>query len=270
MPATLRAARPLRLLGMTVAALAALACDEEDKGGTLVQPLASPALIKVVHASPNAGAVAVRLDGQSPVLSNFLYGTSAPDAFGRYLEVPDGQRSIDVLAADGSTAITGSATLTALQNYSIVAAGRAGTTGATAPRLIVLTDDVTTPAAGQVRLRIAHVATNPAAASVDVYTSAPNTGTAAAPVFTWTRRAQNVTVGQAASVAVPAGAYAICVIGAGTAPLANGTNCALAPGATATASTGALAAGSVATTYVMDNTAATPAFRFVTTLDRRP
>jgi hypothetical protein len=273
MPATLRAVRPRRLLGLTVAAaaLAVSACDDDEKGGTLLQPLASPALVKIVHAAPSLGSVVVSIDGGAPILSNFLPASSAPDAFGRYLEVPDGQRTIRVVRSDsGTTAIEGTATLTALQNYSVIAVGRAGGTGNAARRLIVLTDDVTAPAANQVRLRIVHVATGTAAASVDVHTSPPSTGTATAPVFNWTRRAQNVTPGNATTVTAASGALAICVVPAGTAPAANASNCVIAPGNTATATTGTLAAGTVATTYIMDNNAAATTFRFANTVDRRP
>ena len=273
MPATLRAVRPRRLLGLTAvaAALAVSACDEET-GGTLVQPLASPALVKIVHAVAGAGAVTVSIDGAAPILSNFALGAVAPDAFGRYLEVPDGERRLIVRTSNGAEAINATATLTALQNYTIIAAGTAGATGANAPRFIVLQDNVTAPPANQVRLRVVHAALSRAA--VDVYTSPPNTAAATAtPVYTFTRRFQNVAPGTAGTVELPSGNFALCITAVGTAPTASGGNCI---GTIPT--TGALAAGTVATAIARnpnpgtaaENSGATAGPRIFTSVDRRP
>jgi len=244
MPATLRAVRPLTLLGLATAAVTLTACDDK-RGGSITQPLASPALVKIVHAVAGAGAVSVRVD-DAPTLTNFLYGTVSPNTFSRYLELPEGQRRISVLTANGTMAIDGTATLTALQSYTIVAAGAATGTGATAPRLLVLTDNVAAPAAGQVRVRAVHVAASLGA--VDIYTSPPNTAASTAtPVYTFTRRFQNVPFLGSGTIEVPAANYSVCVIAAGTTPTASGANC-RAP----VFATGALAAGTAVTLFARD------------------
>ncbi|MCV0403078.1 MAG: DUF4397 domain-containing protein [Chloroflexi bacterium] len=127
---------------MLVAALPVAAADE--------------AMVRVIHASPDAPNVDVWLDGDT-VLTDVPF-TAVSD----YLAVPAGEHNIQVTAT-GSTdpVIDADLTFEANTSYSVAAIGPVADIGAT-----VLTDD-RAPADGMSKLRVFHA--SPAApASVDV------------------------------------------------------------------------------------------------------
>lgn len=125
-------------------------------GGWCLQITAEPtdARLAVAHLAPfapGAGtAVTITLNA-TPVLTDFVYGESTP-----YLTVPTGSYDVEVVPAGSPTpAITGTFTLTAGLDYSVIAIGD----GANQPlELLALLDDNTAPASGNFKLRLGHLA----------------------------------------------------------------------------------------------------------------
>ena len=176
-------------------ALALGACDDDDV--TSPNPVAR---LRAIHASPDAPAVDIYVDGQR-VAANVAYRSTT-----NYLEVPAGSRNVQVRAA-GTTTIVIDANLTvgAGVDYTVVAAGRVANI---AP--LVLTDTNTTPAAGNVRVRLVHGA--PTAGNVDIYVTAPNADLAGiAPTL-----AGVPFRGVSPYLSVPAGSYRVRITPAGS------------------------------------------------------
>lgn len=178
-----------------IAVLGLAACSDDDG----FAPDTRPAL-RVVHASPDAPNVDVLLDDET-VLTNVPYlGASG---FLRY--------DVDAVrvrvAATGGTPVVIDATLDLDRraSYTVIATGLLADI---AP--LVLEDDLTVPAAGQVKLRVVHGA--PSAPAVDVYATAVGADiNAATPVLT------NVPFRAFSDyLEVPAGTYQLRVTPAGT------------------------------------------------------
>jgi hypothetical protein len=198
--------------------------------------------VRVVHASPDAPAVDVRVD-EATVLTNVPFRTASG-----YLTAPAGARRLRVNAAGtATTVIDASPTLVAGTDYTVLAVDRVANI---AP--LVLTDDNTAPAAGQVKVRVVHGA--PGAPAVDVYVTAPGASlTGATPVLT------NVPFKAASGyLAVPAGSYRVRVTVAGTQTVAIDTG---AEGL-------ALAAGRVYTAVALDNAGGGAPFGVILLTDR--
>jgi hypothetical protein len=193
----------LTLPAALLATLAIAGCDDDD-------PVAPPATaqLRVVHASPDAPNVDVLVDGAAAL-------TDVPfRAASEYLEVPAGSRNLEVRAAGSSTVVID-------QDASIVA-GRAYTVIATGPVAsiapLVLEDDLASPAAGNVKLRLVHA--SPTAGNVDIYVTAPGADLAtAAPTLT------NVPFRAASEyLEVPAGTYRVRITPVGTKTVAIDAN----------------------------------------------
>ncbi len=193
------AIRKLALVGVAVLGLAA--CDDDDD---VTAPVAT-AQVRVVHASPNAPNVDVLVDDAAPALTNVPFR-----AFSPFLDVPSGSRRLRVRATGTTTTvIDANVDLTTGSAYTVLATGLlAGI------QPLVLTDDLTLPAAGQVKVRVVHGA--PAAAGVDVYVTAPGASLATStPVLT------NVPFrGASGYLTIPAGQYQIRVTPTGTTTVA--------------------------------------------------
>lgn len=127
-------------------------------------PLATPvgaadAMVRVVHASPDAPAVDVYVDGQRAI-SNLSYtqGTN-------YTMLPEGQHQVQVFAAGtgpgGTAVIAAPVTLQGGRAYTIVAANVLAKI-----EPLVIPDDLTPPAAGKAHIRVIHA--SPDAPAVDV------------------------------------------------------------------------------------------------------
>jgi hypothetical protein len=99
---------------LAVVASTQVAAERPAAAGTIAA--APTALVRVVHGSPVAGPVSVKVNGTT-VLSNFLYGTITP-----YIPLPPGTYKISVVTAGGA-AVNISATLKAAVSYSLVATG---------------------------------------------------------------------------------------------------------------------------------------------------
>jgi hypothetical protein len=187
----------LKLLTLLLAASALTAACDDDDNGTGPE---GEARIRVVHASPDAPPVDVLLD-DAEVLSDVPYLAASG-----YLETSAGDHNLKVNAAGTTTTvIDADATLADGTDYTVIASGLVA-----AIEPIVLEDDNSAPAAGNVRVRAIHGA--PSAPAVDVYVTAPGADlNAATPVLT------NVAFGDVAEyLEVPAGDYQVRVTPAGT------------------------------------------------------
>jgi hypothetical protein len=140
-----------------------------------IRDVATPAELRVIHASPDAPAVDVVVNENSanPVLQDVPF-----QAVSGYLAVPPGTYDVKVTAANnpGAIVIDADLALEAGRQYSVFATGTLATI---AP--YVLTDD-NRPVATAAKVRIVHTA--PSAGNVDIYVTAPGVGIAnVAPAF---------------------------------------------------------------------------------------
>jgi len=126
-------------------------------------PTGPAARARVVHASPDVTDVDVLVDG-GLVVEDLAYAD-----YTDYLFVESGRRNVVVRTSDGNNTplINTSLNLTANTSYTVIAADRRATIGT-----IVMTDDLSAPSAGNVKLRVVHAA--PRAGAVDIYVTAPN------------------------------------------------------------------------------------------------
>lgn len=136
------------------AALAIAGCSDDDNG-TTPQPT-SKAMVKVVHASPDAPGVDLLVD-------NAVAGTNLtyPKGTG-YLEVEAGTRNIKVnVTGTSTTVIEANLDLVKDKAYSVFAIN---TVANLSP--LVLEDNLATPANGKAHVRFIHLSPN--APSVDI------------------------------------------------------------------------------------------------------
>jgi hypothetical protein len=158
------------------------------------------AQLRVVHASPDAPNVDVLVDGKI-VLTDVPYETAS-----KYLTVAAGSRKIEVRATGGSTdVINATVPLATNKPYTVLAVNFLADI---AP--LVLTDDNTPPASGQIKLRLVHA--SPSAGPVDIYVEAPGTD-----INTVSPTLTNVPFQAASSyLAVPAGSYEVYITPTGS------------------------------------------------------
>ena len=182
---------------LAIAATMALALGACDDDPASVNPVAR---LRAIHASPDAPAVDIYVDGQRAA-ANVAYRSTTD-----YLEVPAGARNVQVRAAGtATTVIDANLTLAAGVDYTVLATGRVASI---AP--LVLTDTNAAPAAGNVRVRLVHAA--PTAGTVDIYVTAPNADLAgAAPTL-----AGVPFRGYSPYLSVPAGSYRVRITPAGS------------------------------------------------------
>ena len=198
-----------------LATFALAACDDDDPAAP-----AATAQLRVVHASPDAPNVDVLVDDAAAL-------TDVPfKAASDYLDLPAGARNVKVRATGTSTVVIDqNATVTAGRTYTVLATGRLASI---AP--LVLEDDLTNPAAGNVKLRLVHA--SPTAGNVDIYVTAP-----AADLATAAPTLSNVAFLAASDyLEVPAGTYRVRITPVGTKTVAiDVNNVALAAGQIRTA-----------------------------------
>lgn len=146
-----------KYLAATLAALvlATAACSDDNNSPS------SNAQLRVVHGSPDAPAVDVLVDN-TEVLDSVVY----LDASG-YLAVPSGTRNVKVnVYATATSVINADVALAEDVAYTVIA-----TNVVASIEPLVLTDDLTAPAAGNIKLRLVHGA--PSVDLVDIYITAP-------------------------------------------------------------------------------------------------
>jgi len=126
---------------------------------------ATNARVRVVHASPDAPAVDITVNG-NPVLEALPFRE-----YSEYLSLPAGAYSFGIRVTGTSTVVaTLPATLASGQDYTVIAMGYA-TGGTPAFEVVVLEDNNTLPANNGVKIRVVHGA--PGAPAVDVYVTTP-------------------------------------------------------------------------------------------------
>lgn len=190
---------------MAVAATALVGCDvfDDDDDERII---AETAELRVLHASPDAPAVNVLIDGVVQVA-----GADYKDG-SRELSLPSGTYSVQVdgLTPGGDTTVIGPVDLTLATDvqYTIVAAGDVANI---AP--VIVEGPGNSPAVGNVRATVVHGA--PAAPAVDVYVTAPGADLSAnAPLGSFSFG------GILGPVEIPGGEYQIRVTAAGDAAAA--------------------------------------------------
>jgi Domain of unknown function (DUF4397) len=245
-----------QLSAVLVAALALVACDKDDDK-VVTPPVAQTANVKIIHAIAGANGVDIGVADARPLTAVNFTGV-APATAGQYIPLAAGAPLRLRVFLASATVIDSTVTLVANANYTVIASGLPAGTGATTPRFIVLRDSNTAPTSGNIRLRAVHAAASVPA--VDIHAAAVGA------TFSATTRAfAAVPFRGAGSVDVPAGNYQLCVIGAGTTPTANGSNCAIL------STTGAVAGGTVATAFARDaNGPSETTPKLQITVDRTP
>lgn len=191
-----RLAQAMMALALPIFVTACLDGDDPE-------PLANTAELSVIHASADAPAVDLELNGQV-VARNLDFKQAWPNQL-----VGAGSTQITVrgvLPGGARPAVIGPAgiTLEAQRRYAVLAVG-----GVAAIQPLIITRDSSAVPAGSARLQVVHAA--PAAPRVAVYVTAPNANLAAsAPAGTFSFRESF------GPTAVPAGEYQIRVTPAGT------------------------------------------------------
>jgi hypothetical protein len=137
------------VFGVTVFA----ACSDDEN---TVAPVQETALVKVIHASPDAPGVDLLVD-------NMVAGTNLtfPNNTG-YLSVNSGTRNVKVnVTGTSTTVIEANLPIMTNKNYSVFAVNAVANL-----EPIVLEDDLSTPASGKAHVRFVHL--SPDAPAVDI------------------------------------------------------------------------------------------------------
>ena len=162
-------------------------------------PTATPAgtaMVRVAHMSPNAPNVDVYVDGNA-VLEDVAFGAVSP-----YLDVPAGEREVEITAAgDASTVVfSGPVPVEADSAYTVAAIGEIGDEADQPFEPLVLEDDNSAPGGETARVRVVHA--SPDAPAVDV--TVESSGDALY---------DGVAYGESGYVEVPAGEYTLQIRG---------------------------------------------------------
>ena len=169
-----------RAFALVSATIALTACGTDEVGPTGFEPTQPVGRFRFVHAvadTARADTVNVTMDGV-PVGANIAYGAPAPAPPTLYYPAYAGTRQLAVRkTADTSTHVVDAPiAIAADADHTVLAVGSPTTTA------VVLTDNNTAPAAGNVKVRAVNAA--PAAGNVDVYVTAPGADISAiAPTF---------------------------------------------------------------------------------------
>lgn len=143
--------------------------DSGDPNDAASDPQPGMVKIRVIHGAPGAPEVDVYVRGSTePVITELRYGQASP-----YLEIPAGNYDFEVRAA-GRSAFeepayrTGELELSDGVVISALAAGRLGSEGDDAFRVMPLVEDFDPAVAGQSQVRIVHAGSDAPAVSIDV------------------------------------------------------------------------------------------------------
>lgn len=197
----------LLAIGALVAALAGCSDDDDPmdpQGGGM--DLGEGAMLRVVHASPDAPAVDVYAEGAGKamlVVEDLEYLETTP-----YLDLAPGSYNIMLRAAGASASSppafeTGALTIPQDAVVTAAAVGLLGSVDAADGfRVLPLVESFTAPAAGQAAVRIVHAGADAPAVALDVGNDASTESEAEVPASAFGRFAET----GAAGVALPAGA----------------------------------------------------------------
>jgi len=167
-----------RSFALLSAAVALTACGTDEVGPTGFEPNQPAGRIRFVHAISGTTAVNVTVDAV-PLGVSIAYAGTAPVAPILYYPAYAGNRQFAVRRTADTSAHLLDAAVAVAANTDQTVIGVGTATTATA---LVLTDNNTAPAAGNVKIRAVNAAT--AAGNVDVYITAPGADiTAIAPTF---------------------------------------------------------------------------------------
>jgi len=187
-------------LSLLAAMLGLAACDSNNSVSPPPPPPPPPpptAELRVLHASPDAPAVDVLIDGAA-ALTDVDYKAGSPV---QTVDAGDYDVQVDGITPGGPVTVIGPVTLTldADTQYIVAAVGDVASI-----EPVILTQDTAGATAGNARLRILHAA--PMAPQVDVFATAPGADLAASsPVGTFSFKED------LGPVQVPAGDYQIRV-----------------------------------------------------------
>jgi hypothetical protein len=159
----------LALLALVALSITVAGCSDDDDP-IMTPEMGKGAMLRVVHASPNAPAVDVYAEGvAAPLLTNFKYTETSP-----YLDLAAGEYNIQLRGA-GAPATSEPAFETGLlmiPDGAIITAVAAGSFGSTDPddmfRVIPMVEDFKDPGAGNAAVRILHASPDAPAVSIDV------------------------------------------------------------------------------------------------------
>ncbi len=187
----------LLLALIAMAAIGLTGCsDDDDSNPTDPGDSMEDAMLRVVHASPDAPGVDIYVDGDTqPLIVDLEYGDASS-----YLTVPAGDYTVEIRAHGSDPAsvpaYTADVTLAEDATVTVVAAGLLSSTDADDTfRVLSLVEDFADPGAGNVAVRIVH-------ASADAPTVALDIANDGAPEVTDLARFAET---GAAGVALPAG-----------------------------------------------------------------
>jgi len=140
----------------------ATATDTATATETATETPSGMASVRVAHLTPNAPNVDVYVD-DSAVLEDVAFGTVS-----QYLDVPAGEREVDITAAgDADTSVfSGTVPVEADTDYTVAAIGEIGDDADQAFEPLVLEDDNSDPGSDTARLRAVHA--SPDAPAVDI------------------------------------------------------------------------------------------------------
>lgn len=143
----------MKILSVTALCAFLVACDKDDDDTAMAN-----AKVMVIHASPNAPAVDVRINNNA-ALSNVSYPSNS-----NYNDVPSGATNLKV-APTGTTTyvIDANVNVEANKNYSVFAIDSVSKIKAA-----VVADDLTAPAAGKAHVRFFHFSPNAPAVDIAV------------------------------------------------------------------------------------------------------
>lgn len=143
----------VKMLGLLMTGFFLMGCDKDDD-----DDMSSKSKLMVVHASPNAPNVDVRVNN-NVALTNVPYPTNSG-----YLEVNSGSNNIKVSpTATTNYVIDATVSLDAGKNYSVFAID-----SVTKIKAAVVSDDLTAPASGKVHVRFFHFSANAPAVDIAV------------------------------------------------------------------------------------------------------
>jgi hypothetical protein len=121
--------------------------------------------VRVIHASPDAPRVDIRVNGQ-PALDSIPFGASTG-----YVTIPDGTQRFGIYVAGTETRVAElEATIAPNGRYTVAAIGFAAADKTPGFRVIVLPDNREEPGEGMAYIRFVHAA--PSAPPVDIYVGA--------------------------------------------------------------------------------------------------
>ena len=150
--------KPLSLIALLIAASSVLVgCNNDDGNSNPVAPAAS-ARVMAIHASPDAPAVDLVVDG-AVAGTGLAYPNNTA-----YLDLAAGTHNVKVnVAGTSTTVIDANLPLAGGVNYSVFAVDSVSAISA-----LVLTDDLATPASGKAHVRFVHLSPNAPAVDVAV------------------------------------------------------------------------------------------------------